>query len=196
MRLVYYLEHLIARFPKRLSEKLIECEITGLPFMPSSKKDLHISFVAKFWSKVDRSRDKNECWPWTGFIEKDGYGVYSQRGSEIKTYFAHRISYLLTHFPKDYIEKQGKMKGKEVHHLCGSNSCCNPYHLQLVTARLHRGIHSQLPHEKIDRQRLFREILKDWKSCDDLYKLIDKYELPQKLIENIILKKTKAEDLL
>ncbi len=164
--------------------------------MPSSKKDRHISFVAKFWSKVDRNRDKNECWPWTGFIEKDGYGVYSRRGSKVKTNFAHRISYLLTHFPKDYIEKQGKMKEKEVHHLCGNNICCNPYHLLLVTARQHRGIHSQLPHENIDRQRLFREILKDWKVCEDLNVLIDKYNLPQKLIENIILKKTKAEDLL
>jgi len=176
--------------------KLIECEFTGLPFMPTSKKDLHISFAARFWSKVDINTDKNECWPWTRFADKDGYGVYNPRLSEVKTNFVHRISYLLTHFPKDYTEKQGKIKGKEVHHLCGNKSCCNPYHLQLVTARLHRGIHSKLPHEKIDRLKLFRVILKDWKACEDLSILIKKYDLPQKLIENIILKKTKAEDFL
>ena len=86
------------------------------------------------------------------------------------------------------------MKGKEVHHLCGNNKCCNPCHLQLVTSRLHRGLHSQLPHEKIDRQRLFREILKDWRDCEDFNILLSKYELPQKLTENIILKKTKVDD--
>ena len=174
--------------------KLIECEITGLLFMPITKKDRHISFAAQFWSKVDRNIDKNECWPWTGFTDKDGYGVYSRRDQKISTNFAHRISYLLTHFPKDYVEKQSSVAGKEVHHLCGNSSCCNPYHLQLVTARLHRGIHSLLPHEKIDRQRLFRVILKDWKACEDLNILTNKYGLPQNLIEKIILKKIKADD--
>jgi hypothetical protein len=101
---------------------------------------------------------------------------------------------LITHFSKNYIEKQGKIKEKEVHHLCGNNNCCNPFHLQLVTARLHRGIHSLLPHEKIDRQRLFKVILKDWKTCEGLSILTNKYGLPLNLIEKIILKKIKADD--
>ncbi len=53
--------------------KLIECEITGLPFMPSSKKDLHISFVAKFWSKVDRIGTKMNV----------GHGLVSLRKTDM-----------------------------------------------------------------------------------------------------------------
>jgi hypothetical protein len=57
--------------------KFVECEITGFLFIPKNKKDRHVSFVAKFWSKVDRTKDKDECWPWNGGTDKDGYGVFS-----------------------------------------------------------------------------------------------------------------------
>lgn len=68
--------------------------------------------------------DENECWNWTGFIRKDGYGELRSRG---KLYLVHRISYEL--FVGEIPE------GLVIDHLCKNRKCVNPEHLEAVTQR-------------------------------------------------------------
>lgn len=80
-----------------------------------------------FWSRVDRSAGPDGCWPWTGAIEKTGYGRVYFAG---KARFAHRVAYALAH---------GAMPapGLQVDHVrdrgCRRCDCCNPAHLEAVT---------------------------------------------------------------
>jgi hypothetical protein len=43
----------------------------------------------RFWAKVDRS-DTNECWPWTAYRDKHGYGHFRAGG---RSHLAHRVAY-------------------------------------------------------------------------------------------------------
>ncbi len=73
----------------------------------------------KFWASVAKS---NDCWPWTGHIGGDGYGVFSIGGT---AFGAHRVSYVLTN---------GNPPPDEVlDHLCRNRRCVNPSHLESVT---------------------------------------------------------------
>jgi hypothetical protein len=80
-------------------------------------------------SVFSRFRSKHKvsdagCWPWSGFIESNGYGGFSYRGAK---QYAHRVSYSLY---------RGKIKeGLVIDHLCRNRSCVNPGHLDLVTQR-------------------------------------------------------------
>lgn len=83
-----------------------------------SRPRLHLPIEQKFWLYVDKNSD-SECWNWTGFKDKDGYGKIrignTNRG-------AHRISWAL-HF--------GDMpEGVSVLHNCNNPSCVNPSHLR------------------------------------------------------------------
>jgi hypothetical protein len=88
--------------------------------------------VANFWAKVRRGRP-GQCWPWTGAISPDGYGLFvSEVGNR-----AHRFSYRLAH---------GSITDGQLDHLCHTASadcgggsacmhrrCVNPGHLEPVT---------------------------------------------------------------
>jgi hypothetical protein len=66
------------------------------------------------------NRDQHECWPWTGTIDRDGYGRTSRpRG------LAHRTAYLMIKGPIP--------DGLEIDHLCRNRECVNPDHLEPVT---------------------------------------------------------------
>jgi len=78
----------------------------------------------RFWSHVDRSGDIFACWPWTGAIEKTGYGRVKHDG---KVRLAHRVAYS--------IAKGAVPGGLHVDHLCRNRRCCNPAHLEAVTQR-------------------------------------------------------------
>ncbi len=68
---------------------------------------------------------RNGCWQWTGAINKYGYGSF--RGYNSKDTKSHIFSY--EHF-------KGKIKvGFQLDHLCRNRACCNPNHLQQVTAK-------------------------------------------------------------
>jgi hypothetical protein len=72
----------------------------------------------RFQRKVD-VRPANECWPWIGCTNDDGYGKV---GIEGKTYYAHRL----------VLEwKLGRplLPGMESKHSCDNPPCCNPDHL-------------------------------------------------------------------
>lgn len=72
----------------------------------------------RFWSKVD-VRDNGECWPWSGYRNKEGYGTFYFDNTMRK---AHRVSYILKH---------GSIPdGKLIMHTCDNPSCVNPAHLR------------------------------------------------------------------
>lgn len=90
----------------------------------------------RFWSKVDK-RGPDECWPWTGFLESNGYGRVKHKGERT---LVHRRAYEFSVGPIP--------PGLRVDHVChnqdkecpGGNECqhrhcCNPAHLEPVTNR-------------------------------------------------------------
>lgn len=88
----------------------------------------HDVLPANFWTKVDAS---GECWIWTGAISQNGYGSFSYRGS-IRS--SHSVAYeaFVGAVPSEL----------ELDHLCRVRACCNPSHLEAVTAQenVRRGV--------------------------------------------------------
>ncbi len=84
--------------------------------MNLSEKD-----VLRFWSKVDKGNDMNDCWLWRGTLVK-GYGMFSIKGKNV---LAHRISYQFTNESVD--------NSLELDHLCRIRKCVNPKYLEQVT---------------------------------------------------------------
>lgn len=76
--------------------------------------------IKRFWSKIDVSANRNECWLWTKGIGTGGYGMFYFKG---KTQAAHRIAYQLRF--GDIPDTQ------KLYHHCGNVLCVNPDHLYL-----------------------------------------------------------------
>lgn len=64
------------------------------------------------------------CWAWRGRIEKVGYGRVKYCGRPRST---HKLIYELLVGPVP--------DGLQLDHLCRNRNCCNPQHLEPVTAR-------------------------------------------------------------
>jgi len=79
----------------------------------------------RLWRRVQKG-SKNECWLWLGGTNGNGYGVITRGGRRTQTY-VHRIAWELAH---------GSIPDNlEVDHLCGTRSCVNVRHMELVTHR-------------------------------------------------------------
>jgi hypothetical protein len=75
----------------------------------------------RFWSRVDRSGGPDACWPWTGPLNRGGYGVFYWHEKDVP---AHRVAYEITHGPVPH--------DVFVCHNCPGGdwpACCNPAHL-------------------------------------------------------------------
>lgn len=76
------------------------------------------AWLKRFWARVQKSDD---CWLWTGYIERaDGYGRYYLEGSRRKV-GAHRIAYELTYGPVP--------ANLYICHHCDNPPCVRPDHL-------------------------------------------------------------------
>lgn len=101
--------------------------------------------VTRFWNLVSRYAD-NECWPWRGDTDRNGYGVFFWHG---KRYGAHELALSFT-------TGEVRLPVLETCHSCDSPGCCNPRHLRFDTRSanvqdmISRG--RQNPHTKITRE--------------------------------------------
>jgi hypothetical protein len=82
-----------------------------------------------FWSRVDQSRGADGCWPWTAYVNPDGYGVAVV--ARFANRRAHRVAYELVVGPIP--------AGYEIDHRCLNRACCNPAHLEALPAAAHKA---------------------------------------------------------
>lgn len=95
--------------------------------------------VDRFWSKVDRRGD-DECWPWLGGVDRDGYGYFKVGG---RMWRAQRYVFNLAH-PDAPIGDDEMTR-----HTCDNPPCVNPRHLLRGDALLNMA-------DQVERDRTAR----------------------------------------
>lgn len=129
---------------KRRQKQALECSYEGCHEKPKGRGycGVHLRRVVKhgeatdprerrFWAQVDR-RGPDECWPWDGYLQWNGYGIYGA-GKDGTTRLAHRIAYEYVNGPIP----EGLVLDHECHtrdrscklvYDCPHRRCCNPRH--------------------------------------------------------------------
>lgn len=97
----------------------------------------------RLWEKV-QVRKPDECWPWLGYRNDQGYGRVWIGG---RGYYAHRVIFQLSN-PNMIRKSAPKEKDSDqfLRHSCDNPSCCNPSHLLI-------GTHTDNMRDKVKRGR-------------------------------------------
>lgn len=115
---------------------------TGTTDAPQPRPTL----LERLMAKVERAVGPLDCWEWTGFKNKLGYGrFYVDRANGIRQ--AHRVSYELHVGPIP--------DGLVIDHLCRNPGCVNPGHLEPVTnaENVRRGDNSDVTRQRHRERR-------------------------------------------
>lgn len=91
-----------------------------------SPSHLSESVLQRFHRYVIR-KTSDECWPWSGTVASNGYGVLGVGGRSGQTIGAHRLAWVLA-------TQQTIPHRFHICHKCDNPPCCNPAHLFLGTA--------------------------------------------------------------
>lgn len=91
----------------------------------------HCGLSCALWSRTERSDDG--CINWTGALNGRGYG---QLCYGMRHWTAHHAAYAVVHGHEAPVHRR-----RYLHHTCRNKRCCNPDHLELVTAKEHRREH-------------------------------------------------------
>lgn len=78
--------------------------------------------VTRYWALVAVA-EADECWPWQGDTDANGYGVFHWRGRMRR---AHELAVSFTTGEK-------RPDGFDTCHSCDNPPCCNPSHLRFGT---------------------------------------------------------------
>jgi hypothetical protein len=76
----------------------------------------------KFWARVDMSAGPDACWPWTGYLRKDGRGSVGVGDRRLQTHRVALGSGIGLPEPAGFVL-----------HSCDNPRCCNPAHLRVGT---------------------------------------------------------------
>jgi hypothetical protein len=81
-----------------------------------------VPLADRLWPKIDAAGD---CWEWTAYRNKDGYGLIGIAGRMLR---AHRVVWevLVGPIPDEM----------QLDHRCRNTGCVNPDHLEVVTGRV------------------------------------------------------------
>lgn len=90
--------------------------------MPNGGYKILPSRDDRFWSKVAVGK-KDECWPWTGYLMPDGYGMMRD-GGRMRT--VAQVALEISGRPRPAAPNNHALHAD----VCTTRACCNPSHLR------------------------------------------------------------------